>query len=161
MTYRTLLIILALSASTFAGCSKKSAPSPLTSSASMIIEPGVSIGPVHSGMTMQQVIAELGKPDTEQAGALVYRNLGLAVGPDMGGVGLSVLCGVGGNAQFTKSFGGHTKEGIGIGASRDDIVKTYGQPSTASAGAMRYDSLGLGFLLKEGKVVMIAISLKP
>jgi hypothetical protein len=50
-------------------------------SESIVIEPGVSIGPVRSGMTIQQVVAELGEPDRKEEAALEYWDLGLSVIP--------------------------------------------------------------------------------
>jgi len=134
----------------------------------MVIEPGVSVGPVHSGMTMQQVVAELGEPDQKQDGGMIYKNLGMAVGPDKGGIVQTVLCGAGGNTELTKSFAGHTKAGIGIGASRADVVSAYGNPTvTKSFGSksqfeiIRYDSLGVQFTLSYDKVCVIAVFFKP
>jgi hypothetical protein len=60
------------------GCSKRPAHGVLTSSESIVIEPGASIGPVRSDMTMQQVVAELGEPDRTNDQTLEYLNLGLS-----------------------------------------------------------------------------------
>src|ERR1035437_469841 len=48
-------------------------------SQSLAIEPGIAVGSVHSGMTMQQVIAKLGQPDQTNDSVLVYSHLGLQV----------------------------------------------------------------------------------
>jgi len=56
------------------------------------------------------------------------------------------------------TFPGRTKEGIGIGATRDEIVAAYGQPdrtSTDSKGVIQnlhYDTLRARFSLLEGKL---------
>jgi hypothetical protein len=168
MTYRILLIIVALSASMFTGCSKRPTPGPLPSSASLVIEPGVSIGPVHSGMTMEQVVAELGEPEQKQNSALEYVNLGILVVPGKDGHVQMVLCVDSSKGEpFTKSFAGHTKEGIGIGSSRADVIKAYGQPTaTQSMGGnsgfeeLRYKSQGLMIEIKTGKVYSIAVIFK-
>jgi hypothetical protein len=168
MKYRTPLVVGALLISLFAGCSTRPAHSAWTSSDSIVIEPGVSVGPVHSGMAMQQVVAELGEPDQKKDGVLVYRNLGLAVGPGKGGIVQTVVCGSGGNAFLTKSFTGHTKEGIGIGASRAEVVSAYGKPTATESWRgksefeiMKYDSLGVQFSLRDDKVRLIAVFFKP
>jgi hypothetical protein len=51
MKDRTLIAFLLAAAVLVGGCSKRSEP--------VAIEPGVAVGSVHSGMTIQQVIAEL------------------------------------------------------------------------------------------------------
>jgi hypothetical protein len=136
----------------------------LTSSASITIEPGVSIGPVHSGMKMQEVITELGEPNQKHDGILDYLDLGFAVIPGKGGIVQTVVCS-GGNAQFPKAFAGHTKEGIGIGASRDEVISAYGKPSATKdehqIEILRYDSFGVNFHIKDDKVCLIAVFLKP
>src|ERR1035441_5209301 len=82
MKNRIPTIILALLVSLFSGCSKRPTTAAWSSSASIVIEPGVAIGTMHSGMTISQVIAELGQPDTtvvlgspEINGALNYTNI--------------------------------------------------------------------------------------
>jgi hypothetical protein len=168
MKYRTSLIIAALLASLFAGCSKRPAHTVLTSSASIVIEPGDSVGPVHSGMTTQQVVAELGEPDQTQNSALEYVNLGMLVVPSKDGHVQMVLCVDSSKGEpFTNSFAGHTKEGIGIGSSRADVIKAYGQPTaTHSMGGnsgfveLRYKSQGFMIEIKGGKVYSIAVIFK-
>ena len=171
MTYRAPFIIAALLVSLFTGCSKWPASGTLTSSASIVIEPGVSIGPVHSGMTMQQVVATLGKPDeTENGEVLKYMNLGFSVLPAKGGLVGFVLCGSSSGVAkpFTKSFAGHTKEGIGIGSSRADVISAYGEPTVtepmrgnSGAETLKYKPLGLDFHIKDGVVSLIAVFFKP
>ena len=176
MKNRTSLVIGALMISLLAGCSKRPMHSAWTSSDSMVVEPGVSVGPVHSGMTIQQVVAELGEPDQKQDAALIYRKLGVALVPGHGDIVQTVLCSAGGDAEwklpdgntiFTKSFSGHTKEGIGIGARSAEVVKAYGKPTTVESDQklrltiMRYDPLGVIFTLRDDKVVLIEVSFKP
>jgi hypothetical protein len=135
----------------------------------MVIEPGVSIGPVRSGLTIQQVVAELGAPDRKKESALEYLNLGFSVIPDKEGVVHTVLCvdPTGNEGPFTKAFAGRTKEGIGMGSSRADVIRAYGEP-TATQGidgkpgfeVVRYRPLGLVFELREGKVGKIGVILR-
>ncbi|HEX3857027.1 MAG TPA: hypothetical protein VHY30_07010, partial [Verrucomicrobiae bacterium] len=149
VTVTTLLVAAAFFAG---GCSKQSAHGSWSSSESIVVEPGVAIGSVHSGMTIQQVMAELGQPDQtvvsaspEINGALDYTNIGLSVIP--GGDGVVRNVGV------RPPFAGHTKEGIGMGASRADIIKAYGEPTATKliqpdSEVLRYDSLGVRFQLQ-------------
>jgi len=171
MTYRTPLIFAALLASLFAGCSKRPALGALTSSASIVIRPNVSIGGVRSGMTMRQVIAALGEPDAKEnemdnGEVLRYGNLGFSVLPAKGGLVGFVLCGSssGGNKPPTKSFAGHTTEGIGIGSSRADVISAYGEPTVTEtmhgdSETLKYKPLGLDFRISDGKVNLIAVFL--
>ena len=62
-------------------------------------------------------------------------------------------------------FAGHTKEGIGMGASRADIIKVYGAPTAAkpippNSEVLRYESLGVRFALQAGKVDLIVVAFK-
>ena len=91
MKCRSLLVVGSLLISLFVGCSKQPVHSVWKTSDSIVIEPGVFVGPVHFGMTMQQVVAELGEPDQKQDGLLVYKNLGLAVGLDKAGTRINRL----------------------------------------------------------------------
>jgi|SRR5208282_1527755 len=160
-TVATLLVAVALLAS---GCSKRSAHAVWSSSESIVVEPGVAIGSVHSGMTIQQVVAELGQPDRtvdsaspEINRALEYTNYGLYVIPGEGEVVHIVSVG--------PPFAGRTKEGIGIGSSRADVIKAYGEPTAAKPiqpnfEVLRYELLGLRFQLQDGKVDLIGVVFK-
>ncbi len=152
------------------GCSKPSAQGTWRSSASLVIEPGVSIGPVRSGMTIEQVVAELGEPDRKKDSALEYLNLGFSVIPDEAGIVHIVLCvdPRGNKGPFTNAFAGRTKEGIRMGSSRADVVGAYGEPTatetiagTPAFETVRYRPLGLVFELREGKVDMIGVTFNP
>ena len=163
----TPLIVAALLASLFVGCSKRPAHGAWTSSASIVIEPGVAIGPVRSGMSIQQVVAELGEPDQKKDSALEYLNLGFSVIPGKGEVVHIVLC-VDSGGTFTKAFAGRTKEGIGIGSSRADVISAYGEPTATESidgkpgfEVLRYKPLGLMLEIGAGKVYSIAVIFKP
>jgi hypothetical protein len=59
-------------------------------------------------------------------------------------------------------FAGRTKEGIGIGSSRADVIRGYGEPTVAKPGTsgyefLRYSKLGLVFQLHDGKVDMFSV----
>jgi hypothetical protein len=123
-------------------------------SQSVTIEPGIAVGSVHSGMTMQQVIAKLGQPDQTNDSVLVYSHLGLQVAPGNGEVVHRVT--------VEHPFTGRSKEGIGIGSSRADVIKAYGEPTVAKPGTagyefLRYSKLGLVFQLHDGKVDMMSV----
>lgn len=126
---------------------------------SLIIEPGMSVGMVRAGMTVDELTQKLGQPGHRTANALEYPNLGLAVMPDATGHVLVVMCGdvTGVNGPFVKKFAGRTKEGIGMLSTREELVKAYGPPTSAERlpGGMesiKYDSLGITFTLEGGKI---------
>jgi hypothetical protein len=121
---------------------------------SVAIEPGVAVGSVHSGMTIQQVITQLGQPDQTNDSALVYSRLGLQVAAGKGDVVHRVT--------MEHPFAGHTKEGIGIGSSRADVIGAFGEPTVAKPGTsgyefLRYKKLGLVFQLHDGKIDMFSV----
>ena len=163
-TQVTVTALLVAATLLVGGCSKPSAQEAWSSSESIVVEPGVAIGSVHSGMTIQQVIAELGQPDrtVEQASpeiirASFYKKIGVTVISGDGGAVVSV--------GVRPPFAGHTKEGIGMGASRADVVRAYGEPTAAKpirpdVEVLRYEKLGIRFQLLDGKVDSIFVTLK-
>jgi hypothetical protein len=163
-TQTTVTTLLAATVLLAGGCSKRPAHVIWSSSESIVVEPGVAIGSVHSGMTIQQVIAALGQPDRtidsaspEINRALEYTNFGLCVIPDKGEA-VHI-------ASVGPPFAGRTKKGIGIGSSRADVIQAYGEPTTAKPikpdyEVLRYESLGLRLQLQEGKVDLIAVIFK-
>jgi len=166
MTFRTSLIIAALSVSVFAGCSKHPAAVTFISSSSIAIQPGISIGPVHSGMKQQDVVAVLGEPNSRKDGVLEYHNLGIALLPGKGGFLKTVIFFNGG--QPFKPFGGHTTEGVGIGSSRAEIIKAYGEPAKIESArgfpgrsTLVYKTQGINFHIQDDKVYKMAVFLKP
>ena len=166
MKSRTRLEVLAIAATIViltASCSdsaESGSSGPVDSNTPISIEPDVGVGKVRAGMSMDEVIAQLGKPDGKPGDRhLEYRRLGFAVGFGRdGGVNL-VMCGTssGVNDSLAKAFTGRTKEGLGLGSSRAEVVKAYGEPSgvekdPAGRESLKYGPLGLTFSLLEGKV---------
>lgn len=133
----------------------------------VLIVPGMSVGKVRKGMTTNEVEAVLGKPDKWQGKIMVYdKNLGMSVGQTKLGV-MVVMCG---DSLLkypgVKKFKGRTKEGIGMESSREDVIKAFGQPTTAkpwNAGQeqLEYKGLGLTFTLETGKVMNIEVDFRP
>lgn len=151
------MMAAALLASLFAGCSKKPdhPPMPVWSDSSTIaINPIITIGTLHSDMTISQVVAELGQPTRTNAAGLEFSNFGLFITPAYR------------EMTLFPPFSGHTKQGIRIGASRADIVSAYREPpasQTTKPGIelLRYDALGLKFQLHDGKVDWIDVISRP
>ncbi|HXT10601.1 MAG TPA: hypothetical protein VN873_03490 [Candidatus Angelobacter sp.] len=157
-----ICIAVALFAS---GCSKHPR-APLSSSASIIIQPHASVGPLHPGMTVQQVIDEIGEPDKKTDATLDYSNLGFSMIFKDGIVHSIVFVDpTGEEGAIKKAFAGRTKEGIALKSSREDVIKIYGQPDRIDANpkvsgdeVLRYQRLGLVFFIHDGKVEWMAVN---
>ena len=174
MKSRTILEVAAIAATIVivtTSCSdspKSGSSGQVNSNTPITIEPGVGVGKVRAGMSMDEVIAQLGKPDGKPGDRhLEYRRLGFAVGFGRDGGVNVVMCGnsSGVNDSLAKAFTGRTKEGLGLGSSRADVVKAYGEPSGVEKGpagreSLKYTPLGLTFLLLEGKVHHITVDFR-
>ena len=166
MKHRTLFVVGVILVSLLSGCSKKHSQDVLKSSYSMTIEPGVSVGPVHSGMTMKQVVAELGKPVKNEDRMLTYQNLWVFFSDD-GFVGYVYCLDPSTNGLSTEAFAGRTKKGIGIGSSRADVISAYGEPTATRPEydhkeneVMIYEPLRLEFHIRNGNVYLIAVKFR-
>jgi hypothetical protein len=151
----TSLIALLLLVSLFSGCSKKpmlkkSTVGSWSLNSTIVISPNIPIGSLHSGMTIQDVIAELGQPTRTNIAGLEFSSFGLFICPD--------------KEEFTlfPPFAGRTTEGIGMGSSRTDVIKAYGEPTVkkttgSDVELLKYDSLGIKFQLHDGSVDWIDV----
>jgi len=139
-----------------------------TQPAEMVITPGVGVGPITLGMSKEDVIKHLGKPDkTEGKGSglnyISSMGLSVMVSPRKGVVSIScwtsrVMYWL--YALGMKDFRGATDKGIKMGAGRDDIVRAYGKADSESGGAplyMDYRSQGIEFILCSGKLAQIEV----
>ncbi|HSU54004.1 MAG TPA: hypothetical protein VLT36_08115 [Candidatus Dormibacteraeota bacterium] len=131
------------------------------------IEPNVAVGPVHAGMRVQELVAKLGEPERRTANSLEYTRRGFAVMPGPDGTVHVIMCGdvTGISGPLVKAFTGRTKEGIGLGSTREDLVKTYGEPTSSErfrggTESIRYDPLGITFTLEAGKIYHMIIRLQ-
>jgi RNA polymerase sigma factor (sigma-70 family) len=154
------IVTMALTAALAATDSKS------TQDGSFLIVPGASVGQIRKGMTTNQVETALGKPDKWQGKFMVYdKQLGLSVGQTSQGVAV-VLCG---DSMLkyagVKKFKGRTKEGIGMLSTRDNVIKAFGQPTSAQPWndgqqQLKYNQLGLTFVLESGKVIHITVDFR-
>ena len=131
------------------------------------IVPLVGVGPITFGMTKEQVIELWGQPDQMQAGGIAMYYLSGHV--------ISLLLEYKGGVReiqcwsdnypmqpqdmTVKTCAEKTQKGIGLGASRKEIIAAYGQTtSTASRGpveTLRYGELKTSFDLADNKLVGI------
>ena len=133
----------------------------------LIIEPLVGIGSVQFGMSKEEVIKHFGPPDKVLADGtkLNYvssKGLSFTVDSELGLQEIGCWS-EGMLPSRVTTFAGKTKEGIGIGASEEEIVAAYGQPdrtSTDSKGVLQnlhYDKLSAKFSLKEDKLMTMTL----
>ena len=102
----------------------------------LIIEPLVGIGPVKFGMSKEEVLKHFGQPDKVFADGtkLNYvssKGLSFTVDSELGLQEIGCWS-EGMLPSRITTFAGRTKEGIGIGASEEEIVAAYGQPDRTS-----------------------------
>jgi outer membrane lipoprotein-sorting protein len=150
------------------------------------IVPGVGLGPARFGMTTEDVIRTLGKPDRESTEgkpmSLSYYSRGFELTilpPEHPRHGLSrASCfGQHGLSIQVREFRGKTDRGLGLGATRAEIVEAYGPPDIEHVSRMKdvfgknaanpesptgqtevqFSKLGLSFTLYNDKVYQIGI----
>ncbi len=125
--------------------------------------PGVGLGPVKFGMTRDEVVKIIGKPDVEKKTAIEYPSRGYGFAFSKTGALTWIYCFSQEDYEYkTRDFAGKTKEGVGIGSTLEDIKKAFGKPDSVgknpSADGQRkvtgvhYKKLGLHFGLIGGKV---------
>jgi hypothetical protein len=163
LIFITLGCALALSG----GCSESSDETSSSANPPMVIEPNLRVGEVHAGMTVEQVVKQLGEPQRKTANALEYTRLGFAVMPGPDGVVQVVMCGdvTGINGPLAKAFTGRTKEGIGMNSTREEVIKAYGEPSASNKmigglESLKYQTLGITFTLEGRRVHHMIVRLE-
>ena len=127
-----------------------------------IIEPGVGMGPIRFGRSIDMASQVLGRPDKVTGNANEYRRLGLAIGMSSRANVTSIACGDAGlpNSPLIKNCKCRTDEGVGMGSSRQDVVSAYGRPSSVeefigmgNLVMLKYDNINAGFVLRDDKLV--------
>ena len=161
------------------GCSKQSPPTESQSAAPelearppVLVEPNAGIDKVQKGMNMEQVEDAMGKPEKINSKWWYYLNRGMIVAFGDNEVMFNIKC--------ISPFAGVTKEGIGIGSTRAELLAAYGNPSQekhfqgsgsgavvpggAGSGGGGFDnlwfaSLGISFDLQNDKVTSFIVHL--
>jgi RNA polymerase sigma factor (sigma-70 family) len=138
----------------------------MSKSEQLLIIPRHSVGKVVSGMTTNQVEAVLGKPDELTNGFMNYDRLyGMSIITLRTGAA-TVMCG--GYQLKPAEFKGHTKEGIGIGSTKSEVIEKLGPPNAMAMGnspfggrnlILHYDELGITFTLDADKVQFMIVKL--
>jgi len=160
-----LLSLLMVSLLTLVGCGKKVDED--ESRDELIIEALVGIGPVRFGMSKGKIIEHFGQPDKvmTKGTKLNYvssRGLSFTVDAELGVQEISCWS-EGMLPSHITTFAGRTKEGVGIGSTREQITAAYGQPDRTSTGSkgiiqnLHYDKLSAKFSLKEDKLISMIL----
>lgn len=131
----------------------------------LAIVPLQGLGPVAFGMSENEVIALLGQPDRTEGGiGLFYlksRGVSLLLHPRRGVSEISCWSKKypGPGTPEMTTFTGKTKEGIGMGASREQVVAAYGEPDRTDSKdpleILYYGKLGTQFWLAQNNLVSI------
>ncbi len=164
-----LLSLLTVSLLTLVGCGKKAEEGEATEE--LIIEPLIGIGSVQFGMSKSEIIEHFGQPDKVQAEGMKLnyvssKGLGFTVDSELG---LQKIQCWSTNWPTelpfaVATFTGRTKEGIGIGATREQIVSVYGQPDRTGTDSnkgviesLHYDKMRIKFSLWQDKLISMTL----
>lgn len=135
----------------------------------LVLTPGVGLGAARFGMTLDQIKAALGEPDLVARGGFSVeyysRGFGLLVDRRVGLAGITAYSRGYLTLANVHDFPGMTDRGIGMGATRAQIVAAYGEPASAKVeGGMetlRYDDSQLTFSLKDDKLAFLFLNRPP
>ena len=164
-----LLSLLMVSLLALVSCAKKVDED--ESRDEIIIEPLVGIGPVQFGMSKSEIIEHFGQPDKVMAEGtklnyISSKGLGFTVDSELG---LQMIQCWSDNWPTklpfaVTTFTGRTKEGIGIGATQEEIVAAYGQPDRTGTDSNKgviqnlgYDKLRIKFSLWQDKLISMTL----
>jgi len=163
----SVLLAVAALALDCVSCSEDSGRSNSQNTPPILIEPNLAVGDVRAGMRSEDVVRQLGEPQRRTSNALEYTGRGFAVMPGPDGTVQVIMCGdvTGIKGPLIKAFNGHTKEGIGLNSTREDLLKAYGEPNSSEklrggTESLRYDALGITFTLETGKVYHMIVRLR-
>jgi hypothetical protein len=156
----TTLVVAAILIAT--GCSKEKQPTQSKTVAPeaeakppILIEPNAGVDKVQKGMNQEQVEAALGKPEKVNGKWWFYSRRGMVVAFGDNGVMFNIKC--------LSPFAGVTKEGIGIGSTRAELLAAYGNPSEEKHfqgfDDLWFAPLGINFDLEKEKVTSFIVHL--
>jgi len=105
-------------------------------------------------MSQQQVEAALGQPSSKNGMAWIYKSQGMFVSFGNNGVMFNIKC--------VSPFAGVTKEGIGIGSTRAELMAAYGNPDQDQHFEhgdenLWFASLGTSFYVEKDKVTSLIV----
>ena len=129
----------------------------------LLIRPGIGVGKVQFGMTVQQMKDVLGKPDVASTGiSYMYTSLGIEI-VARDDVVSHIYCGNphGKSLPIVKTMEESCKfktaEGLGIDSTESQIVKAFGQPTKRKGNQLFYKDKRTAFFLSDDKVIGIVL----
>jgi hypothetical protein len=139
-------------------------PAPTIPQEALTIQPGVGMGPIRFGRSIDMASQVLGRPDRVTGNANEYHSLGLAIVASNDGTVASILCGDTSrpDSPLIKACKCRTKEGIGMGSGRREVIRAYRRPSSTKRNdipgqgttvVLEYERIGAQFTLRNDKVV--------
>lgn len=136
-------------------------------SPSWIVVPGKAVGPLQIGMSQEEVRAAVGEAERTSLGAWEYLSGGYAVFFDTDRHTVDAIAG--GDTGYprgalVKAFVARTREGIGMGSTRAEVVKALGEPDNdrrLGNGTQELSYQGLELVLVEGSVVHVTVRRPP
>ncbi|MCL5278956.1 MAG: hypothetical protein M1376_03500 [Planctomycetes bacterium] len=160
-----LLGLVVLGSVALLSCAKKVPEEPR--SGILTIEPLVGVGPVRFGASKEEIVRSFGLPDHEASETdlnyVASKGLAFEMRPQ-GGL-QKIKCWSTDSSRklpfAVTTFSGTTKEGIGMGATRERIVAAYGPPDKTDAKGdvenLYYDTLKAKFTLRQGALASIVL----
>jgi hypothetical protein len=170
---RTVLIFCAVLGFTLSACEKKAPEAerredtPSAAEEPLVIELGVGVGPIKFGMSKEELIQAFGQPDKIEAVApdvvtldyISSRGLLLGLNPEVGINYIKCYSEAYPGYSHVINFADRTKEGLAMGASRDQVIATYGQPDRTDSKShftiLYYEDLAADMILTENSLVGI------
>ena len=129
------------------------------SSQDWLIRPGLGIGEIQFGMTVQQMKDILGKPDVAETGiSYMYTSLGIEI-VFRDKVVTYIYCGNPHRKDspmlraMEEACKFKTAEGIGIGSTEAQIVKAFGEATRRKDNSLLYTDKRICFFLADDKVI--------
>ncbi len=150
-----------------AGARAAASGGPLAMSRAWVIVPGEAIGPIRLGMSRDEVRAAVGEPERTSLGGWEYLSGGYAVLFSTPRQTVSAI--LGGDAgyphgELAKAFVARTREGIGMGSTRAEVIAALGEPAVATgvgAGGEVLSYRGLVLMLVDGRVAHVTVRARP
>ncbi|MCD6393676.1 MAG: hypothetical protein J7M40_09230, partial [Planctomycetes bacterium] len=137
-------------------------PTSSVSSDDLLIRPGIGVGGVEFGMTVDQMKDILGKPDVAATGiSYMYKSLGIEIVARDGQIISAISCGNPNSVDtavvkaLEKACKFKTAEGVGIGSTEARITDAFGPPTRRSGNRLLYKEKGMAFTLADDKVIGI------
>lgn len=137
---------------------------PQTEPDDMLIKPGIGVGKVKFGMTVEQMKDVLGTPDVDATGiSWMYQSLGIEIIARDQQTISAISCGNPHNMPtpvakaMEKACKFKTAEGIGIGSQGYEVIDLLGEPTSRTETRLLYKVRKMFVGLSDGEVIGISL----